>query len=282
MKDRNQSVTPQHPECSMYDIRQLEPSTWRELSDEELRSRIDTARLPQHVAIIMDGNGRWARARGLPRISGHRAGIESVRVTVEACAELGVRYLTLFAFSTENWKRPKDQIDALMDLLVEYVDREIRTLLENDIRFIPIGRLYQLPQRVQNKLAWAARETAHCRGLRFLIALSYSGRADLVDAVRAIARKVAEGTLDPRTVEETTITTHLYTHGVPDPDLLIRTSGELRISNFMLWQIAYTELWFTPIYWPDFRKRHLYMAILDYQRRERRYGAVPPDTQSSG
>jgi undecaprenyl diphosphate synthase len=262
----------------------LEPPEWRDYSDAELKARIDPRRLPRHIAVIMDGNGRWAQARGLPRISGHRAGIQSVRETVEGAAELGIPVLTLFAFSTENWRRPKDQVDALMDLLVEYVDREIGTLIQNDIRFIPIGRLFQLPPHVQAKLAWAQEQTAHARGLLFLIALSYSGRVDIVDAVREIARQVQTGRLLPDCIDEQVIAVHLYTRGVPDPDLLIRTSGELRISNFMLWQLAYTELWFTPIYWPDFRKRHLYMAILDFQRRERRYGTVPSTSEpvSSG
>lgn len=257
-------------------VRNLEPPEWRELSDEELYHRIDPDRLPAHIAVIMDGNGRWAQARNLPRVSGHRAGIESVRAVVEGSAELGIKALTLFAFSTENWKRPKDEIDALMQLLMDYVDRELNTLLENNIRFIPIGRLYQLPPEVQTKLDEARRATSRCNGLRFFIALSYSGRADITDAVRRIAQDVATGRLQPDEISESTIDAYLYTAGAPDPDLLIRTSGEQRISNFMLWQSAYTELWFTPILWPDFRKRHLYMAILDFQRRERRYGGVKP------
>ncbi len=261
-------------------VSELEPVEWREFSDDELKRRIDRERLPAHIAVIMDGNGRWAQARNLPRVSGHRAGIESVRAVVEGAAELGVKAITLFAFSTENWKRPKEEIDALMQLLIEYVERELDTLLKNDIRFIPIGRLYQLPPEVQEKLDEARRATSRCQGLRFFIALSYSGRADITDAVRRLARDVATGRLQPDDISESTLEDYLYTAGAPDPDLLIRTSGEQRISNFMLWQLAYTELWFTPILWPDFRKRHLYMAILDFQRRERRYGGVSPDTVS--
>ncbi len=263
---------------TLYD---LEPKEWRDLSDEELLQRIDLRRLPRHIAVIMDGNGRWAQMRGLPRVSGHRAGIESVRAIVEGCAELGVEVLTLFAFSTENWKRPKDEIEALMDLLVEYIDRELETLLKNDIRFIPIGRLYQLPRRVQEKLSYARERTKHCKGLRFYIALSYSGRADIIDAVIRLAQDVSTGRLQPDDITENVLSDYMYTAGVPDPDLLIRTSGELRISNFMLWQIAYTELWFTRVLWPDFRRRHLYMAICDYQRRERRYGGVQPSYSGS-
>ena len=255
-------------------VQKYEPEPWRGMSDQELLARIDRSRLPDHIAVIMDGNGRWAQQRNLPRISGHRAGIRAVREIVEGAAELGVQALTLFAFSTENWKRPADEIEALMELLKDYIDRELSTLVDNDIRFIPIGRLYQLPPSVQEKLDVARRTTSQCRGMRFFIALSYSGRADITDAVRRLGQDVATGRVQPDEISESLIDAYLYTAGTPEPDLLIRTSGELRISNFMLWQLAYTELWFTPILWPDFRKRHLYMAVLDFQKRERRYGAV--------
>lgn len=251
-----------------------EPEEWQRLSDQQLLQAINKDRLPAHVAVIMDGNGRWAQARNLPRISGHRAGIQSVREVVEGAAELGIQALTLFAFSTENWKRPAEEIEALMELLKEYIDRELDNLIKNNIRFIPIGRLYQLHPSVQEKLDQARRATLGCRGMRFYIALSYSGRADITDAVRRIGYDVATGRIQPEDLSESILDAYLYTAGAPDPDLLIRTSGEKRISNFMLWQLAYTELWFTPILWPDFRKRHLYMAILDFQKRERRYGGV--------
>ncbi len=238
--------------------------------EEALLGQLDPARLPRHVAVIMDGNGRWARRRHLPRVAGHRAGIQSVRETVESAARLGVEVLTLYAFSQENWKRPRPEVDTLMALLQEYLNKELGTLMENRIRFSVIGRTRELHTRIQDELQQAVRRTAANDGLRFNIALSYGGRAEIVDACRAI---VAEG-LPPESIDEEAFAGHLYTAGQPDPDLLIRTSGEMRVSNFLLWQIAYAEIHVTPTLWPDFRLRHLLEALLDYQRRERRYGGI--------
>jgi undecaprenyl diphosphate synthase len=252
---------------------------------EELLAGIDREHLPRHVAIIMDGNGRWARSRGLPRVAGHRAGIAAVRDTVEAAAELGLEVLTLYAFSRENWKRPRAEVSTLMRLLKEYVNKELRTLLENDIRFRPIGRVQDLSPAVQQAVRRAEAETAGGEGLVFNIALSYGGRDEICDACRALAREAASGQLDPEALEGRDLERHLSTSGQPDPDLLIRTSGEMRVSNFLLWQIAYAEIWVTPTLWPDFRREELYRAILDFQKRERRYGGViadPPRRSGSG
>jgi undecaprenyl diphosphate synthase len=243
----------------------------------KLLEAIDRRRLPRHVAIIMDGNGRWARGRGLPRVAGHRAGIAAVRDTVEASAELGLEVLTLYAFSRENWKRPRAEVTTLMRLLKEYVKKELRTLLDNDIRFRPIGRIDDLSPTVQQAVHHAESETAGGQGLVFNIALSYGGRDEIIDSCRALAREAAAGTLDPEEIGSNTLERHLSTAGQPDPDLLIRTSGEMRVSNFLLWQIAYAEIWVTPTFWPDFRREELYRAILDYQKRERRYGGVIAD-----
>lgn len=240
----------------------------------EWLAQIDFLRLPRHIAVIMDGNGRWARQRGLPRIAGHRAGIAAVRETVETSARLGLEVLTLYAFSRENWSRPPAEVNALMRLLCEFLDAELATLQEKNVRFRPIGRLEELPQGVRQALAAAERETSSNTGLEFLIALSYSARAEITDAVRQLMRDAREGRLEPDAVSEDTIGERLATGGLPDPDLLIRTSGELRVSNFLLWQLAYAELWVTPVLWPDFRKAQLYQAILDFQRRERRFGGV--------
>ncbi|MBZ5640539.1 MAG: isoprenyl transferase [Acidobacteriia bacterium] len=238
--------------------------------EEALLRRLDSARLPRHVAVIMDGNGRWARRRHLPRVAGHRAGIKSVRETVESAARLGIEVLTLYAFSQENWKRPRSEVNTLMDLLKEYLRKELRTLMENRIRFSVIGRPADLDPRIQDELRRAVERTAANGGLRFNIALSYGGRAEIVDACRAI---VAEG-LEAGAIDEEAFAGRLYTAGLPDPDLLIRTSGEMRVSNFLLWQIAYAEIHVTPTLWPDFRFRHLLEALIDYQQRERRYGGI--------
>jgi undecaprenyl diphosphate synthase len=242
----------------------------------ELLARLDRGRLPVHVAVIMDGNGRWAQRRKLPRVEGHRAGVEAVRDTVEAAARLGLRHLTIYAFSVENWKRPRAEVWTLMNLLREYVRRELDTLVRNDIRFEPIGRWRELDPSVVAALERAATATAGCQGMRFNIALNYSGRCEIVDACRRIVADWAAGR--PVDIDEATLSSSLYTAGQPDPDLLIRTSGEMRVSNFLLWQIAYAEIWVTPVLWPDFRRRHLFEAILDFQRRERRFGAVGPST----
>ncbi|MBL8113463.1 MAG: isoprenyl transferase [Acidobacteria bacterium] len=239
-----------------------------------LLDRLDLGRMPRHVAVIMDGNGRWAKQRRLPRVEGHRAGIASVRATVETAARLHLDALTLYAFSTENWKRPHLEVATLMTLLKEYVRRELATLLANDIRFRVIGRIDQLDSSVRKALQEALDATAHCKGLVFNIALSYSGRAELADAARRIAEEVAAGTLRPEDVGEDTLASRLYTAGLPDPDLLVRTSGEVRISNFLLWQIAYAEIYFTNTLWPDFRAMDFLEAIADFQKRERRFGLV--------
>ncbi len=249
----------------------------RDSDEARLLGRIDLARLPRHIAVIMDGNGRWARQRQLPRVVGHRAGIEAVRDTVEACARLGIEVLTLYAFSRENWKRPNDEVQTLMALLQEYLARERHLLFEHGIRLRPIGRLDDLPAAVRAELRKLMQATESHRGLQFNIALSYSGRTEIVDACR---RLFAEG-LGADDVDEAAFAARLYTAGQPDPDLLIRTSGELRVSNFLLWQIAYAEIWVTPTLWPDFRRRHLFEAILDYQSRERRYGGLGADSPTN-
>jgi undecaprenyl diphosphate synthase len=240
-------------------------------SDEEaLARRVDYERLPQHIAVIMDGNGRWAAQRHLPRVEGHRAGIESVRDIVESSARLGIRVLTLYAFSVENWKRPVTEVSTLMSLLKRYLRLELNTLLRNNIRFKVIGRADELAPDVQTELKAAENRTAANTGMQFNIALNYGGRAEIVEAVK---RMLAAG-VEPEAVDEARFSGFLYTAGQPDPDLLIRTSGEMRISNFLLWQIAYAEIWVTDTLWPDFRTRHLLAAILDYQKRDRRYGGI--------
>lgn len=242
--------------------------------ERELLEALDLDRLPRHVAVIMDGNGRWAKRRHLPRVEGHRAGIAAVRSTVETAARLELTALTLYAFSTENWKRPRLEVAALMALLKEYLRRELKTLLSNDITFRVVGRMDGLEPSVVRELEHAIDATAHGRGLVFNVALNYSGRAEIADAARAIAARVAAGTLRPEEVSEDVVARHLYTAGLPDPDLLIRTSGEMRISNFLLWQIAYAEIHVTPVLWPDFRCAEFLAALVEYQKRERRYGGV--------
>ena len=243
-----------------------------ELSEQHLLAQIDLDRLPQHIAIIMDGNGRWAKRRHLPRIAGHRAGIRAVRQAVEACARLGVPYLTLYAFSLENWKRPHTEIKLLMSLLQEYLKKEIRELNKQNIRLGVIGRIHELPPPVQKDLENALEKTRENSGLRLTLALNYGARAEMVDAWRALAENIkGNGAVE---IDEAAIGRHLYTQGMPDPDLLIRTSGEMRVSNFLLWQIAYAEIWLTETLWPDFTQNDLFQAIIDFQKRERRYGGL--------
>lgn len=246
----------------------------------ELAERIDPARLPRHIAVIMDGNGRWARKRFLPRVAGHRAGVESVRAAIEACARLGVEALTLYAFSVENWKRPKTEVDTLWDLLRRYLRQELDDLRANNVRLQVIGRVSELPEDVQAELDYAMVETAGNDGLRLNVALNYGGRAEIVDAVKTVVEQARSAGPD-FVVDEQTISDSLYTAGLPDPDLLIRTSGEVRVSNFLLWQIAYTEIWVTEKYWPDFRAGDLLEAILDFQKRERRFGGLSPDARKT-
>jgi undecaprenyl diphosphate synthase len=249
--------------------------------DRALLDALDLTRLPRHVAVIMDGNGRWAKQRHLPRVEGHRAGAAAVRDTVETAARLGLDALTLYAFSTENWKRPKTEVSTLFTLLKEYLRKELRTLAENDIRFRVVGRSDGLDGSVRSALDLALQATAGCRGMVFSVALNYSGRAEITDAVRSLAREAAAGRLDPESIDEAAVARSLYTADLPDPDLLIRTSGEMRISNFLLWQIAYAEIHVTPVLWPDFRCRHFLEALVDYQRRERRYGGVSQADESA-
>ena len=246
--------------------------------EERLLKQLDASRLPRHVAIIMDGNGRWARKRRLPRIAGHRAGIASVREMVESCSNLDIQALTVYAFSKENWKRPKAEVDFLMDLLREYLRKELAELRANNVRIQVVGRAHDLPRFVQEELAHAVTATRDNTGLIFNLALSYGGRAEIVDACRELLR---EG-VDPADVTEETFAARLYTAGVPDPDLVIRTGGEMRISNFLLWQIAYAELVVTEVLWPDFRKRDLFASLVEYQRRERRFGGLSPREAAEG
>ena len=240
--------------------------------DEVLARQVDFGRLPVHIAVIMDGNGRWAAQRHLPRVEGHRAGIEAVRDTVETAARLGLGVLTLYAFSVENWKRPAAEVSMLMRLLKRYLRSELETLLTNDIRFQVIGRMEELSPDVQDELRAAIERTAGSRGMLFNIALNYGGRAEIVDA----ARRAIESGIRPEQLDEERFAGFLYTAGQPDPDLLIRTSGEMRVSNYLLWQIAYAEIYVTETLWPDFRRRHLLEGVLAYQKRERRYGGIAP------
>jgi undecaprenyl diphosphate synthase len=251
--------------------------------DWSIAEAIDPLRLPAHIAIIMDGNGRWAKQRNMPRVAGHQAGIDPVRSAVETCARLGLGALTLYAFSVENWKRPRHEIETLWRLLRYYLRREMPNLMENNIRLFAIGRLEALPRQVREELQAAARETENNTGLRVNLAINYGGRAEIVDAVnRIVDRARAEGRLDSLEIDEQTLSAHLYTAHVPDPDLLIRTSGEMRVSNFLLWQIAYAELYVTETLWPDFTRTDLLRAILDYQKRDRRFGGVKSDASAAG
>jgi undecaprenyl diphosphate synthase len=247
-------------------------------SDEALARQVNFDQLPSHVAVIMDGNGRWAAQRHLPRVEGHRAGIDSVRDVVESSARLGIDVLTLYAFSVENWKRPRAEVNTLMMLLKRYIRLELGTLHKNNIRFRVIGRSEELAPDVRHELDIGIRQTASNSGMQFNIALNYGGRAEIVDAARrAIASGISADDLDERRFAE-----FLYTSGQPDPDLLIRTSGEMRISNFLLWQIAYAEIWVTETLWPDFRRRHLLEAVIAYQKRDRRYGGIKPSPVALG
>jgi undecaprenyl diphosphate synthase len=237
-----------------------------------MKEHIDPSNLPQHIAVIMDGNGRWAKQQGAARVFGHRSAIKAVREVTEGCAELGVKFLTLYAFSTENWNRPKFEVDALMTLLVHTIKGEIKTLMDNNVQLATIGQIDSLPTDCRRELADAIQATQHNTGLTLILALSYSGRWEILQAARQLAVAVREGQIQPEQINEALFSQHLTTGGIPDPELLIRTSGEMRISNFMLWQIAYSELYMPEVLWPDFRKKHLHEAILSYQQRERRFG----------
>jgi undecaprenyl diphosphate synthase len=242
----------------------------------DIYSRLDRERLPQHIAIIMDGNGRWAHRRHLPRIAGHRAGVSAVRSTVETAARVGIPSLTLYAFSEENWKRrPRTEVDFLMRLLRRYLKQEVPTLKRNNIRLGYIGRQHELSPEVQESMRWARQETERNTGMVLTLALNYSGRSEIVDAFNSLVKAAAlNGGIDHLRVDEDAIARHLYTHNLPDPDLVIRTSGEMRLSNFLLWQLAYAEIYVTPTLWPDFRGAQLLEAIEEYQKRERRYGGL--------
>jgi undecaprenyl diphosphate synthase len=238
----------------------------------DLKDNIDFTKLPNHIAIIMDGNGRWAKEKGHDRLYGHYHGVESVRNILEGCAELNIPYLTLYAFSTENWDRPKDEVDGLMELLVDTIRKEVVTLNKNNIKLHVIGDMNTLPPLAQKELQEALQETSHNTKFNLILALSYSSRWELMQAVKNIAADVQKGQLLPESIDQDTLQKYLSTSEFPDPDLLIRTSGEYRISNFLLYQLAYAELYFTSTRWPDFRKEHLFEAIIDFQRRRRRFG----------
>jgi undecaprenyl diphosphate synthase len=238
----------------------------------DLLEKVDRSKLPAHIAIIMDGNGRWAQQRGEQRVFGHQNGVDSVRETAEAAAELGVRFLTLYAFSTENWNRPKEEVNALMHLLVITINNEIKTLNDNNIRLRAMGNIHCLDKKVKEELNEALEKTSHNTRMDLILALSYSGRWEIVEAVKSLARQVKNGELSAEKINEVMFAKYLNLPDVPDPELLIRTSGEYRMSNFLMWQTAYTELYFTQKLWPDFRKNDLYEAIIDFQQRERRFG----------
>jgi undecaprenyl diphosphate synthase len=244
--------------------------------EEGLANQLDFARIPRHVAVIMDGNGRWARQRNLPRVEGHRAGAKSVREVVEACARTGVSVVTLYAFSRENWKRPKREVSTLWKLLEEYLKKEDKTLIKNKFRLMVIGQREGLPAAARRQLERVEALTKSNTRLTVVLAVNYSGRTEIVDAVKKI---MTTGKVSPEALDEAVFARHLYTAGLPDPDLLIRTSGEYRISNFLLWQIAYAEIWITRVFWPDFRKKHFLQALVDYQKRERRFGDIRPPSE---
>ena len=243
-------------------------------TEEGLLRQLDIERLPAHVAIIMDGNGRWAIKRGMPRSFGHRAGVKALRQIVEASVELKLKHLTVYAFSTENWKRPREEVNVLMNLLVEYLHKEINSLCENNVKINPMGLIAELPQHARDAVAMAIDRSKNNTGLYFNIALNYGGRTELLKAVKEIGQLLLNHKLEIEKIDEQVIANHLFTAGQPDPDLLIRPSGDYRVSNFLLWQLAYTEFWLTDTMWPDFDKKEFFKALLDFQRRERRYGGL--------
>ncbi|WP_041285337.1 isoprenyl transferase [Desulfoscipio gibsoniae] len=249
-------------------------STKKSISEDELLKQLDIAKLPVHVAIIMDGNGRWAIRRGAPRSFGHRTGVNALRQVVKLCVELKLKHLTVYAFSTENWKRPHEEVNILMNLLVEYLNKEIDELCANNVRVHPMGILSDLPDKAREAVDMAARRSKNNTGLVFNVALNYGGRSELLKAVQEIGQKISSGDLKVEEINEQVIADHLYTAGQPDPDLLIRPAGDYRVSNFLLWQLAYTEFWLTNTLWPDFGRKELLQALLDFQRRERRFGGL--------
>lgn len=247
----------------------------------EILAIIDREKLPRHIAIIMDGNGRWARQRGLSRSLGHRAGMDSLHAIVDTCCELGIEALTVYGFSTENWKRPQGETDYLMGLIIEYLKKHLLELCNKGVQVRTIGIMKEFPRTVQNVLANSVERSSGNKGLILNLALNYGGRTEITDAVRSIARAVKEGSLQIGEVDARTVSDHLYTAGQPDPDLLIRTGGDFRISNFLLWQCAYSEIWITGLMWPDFRRQHLLGALADYQKRERRFGGLRENAESA-
>ncbi|MDF2679393.1 MAG: isoprenyl transferase [Brevibacillus sp.] len=248
---------------------------WTRKEKQTVQEELDlSGKIPEHVAVIMDGNGRWASMRSLPRVAGHRAGMKTVKDVVKAADEIGVRYITMYAFSTENWKRPRDEVDFLMKLPQEFLSTELEELIERDVKIRMLGSKDELPSHTLKALLEAEEQTRDNRGLQLNFALNYGGRDEIVKAFSIIAEQVKAGEIDPKDLDEEVISRYLYTSDIPDPDLLIRTSGEIRLSNFMLWQLAYTEMWFTDVLWPDFTREHFYQAIVEYQGRARRYGAV--------
>ena len=247
----------------------------------DLLQSIDRSRLPRHIAIIMDGNGRWAKERGQDRVYGHLEGVLSVRDIVNGCAELGISYLTLYAFSTENWNRPKEEVNALMELLVNTIRKEVEELKKNNIKLHVIGDIASLPEICQKELAEAKEITSGNNGLNLILALSYSSRWEIVDATKKIVADVQAGKLQPSSIDDSLFQKYLTTADFPDPELMIRTSGEHRISNYLLYQLAYAELYFTPVHWPEFRRQNLYEALLDYQQRERRFGKTSEQIQTT-
>lgn len=247
---------------------------WKKDSNTDLLREIDRQRLPRHIAIIMDGNGRWAQKRGLPRTMGHKAGVEAIREIVKACSSLGVEVLTVYAFSTENWRRPKEEVGVLMNLLTDYLRRELNELHENKVQIRMIGDISQLPLEAQQELERSIKQTQNNSGLILNLALNYGGRAEITSAIRRMGEAVLEGKIKPQDITEETIGNELFTAGLPDPDLLIRTSGEMRLSNFLLWQLAYTEIFVTECLWPDFNPEELFNAIKAFQKRERRFGGL--------
>jgi undecaprenyl diphosphate synthase len=245
-----------------------------------MKEALDQERIPRHIAIIMDGNGRWAKKKGAMRIFGHHHAIKAVRDAIEGANDLGVQYLTLFSFSTENWSRPQDEVNGLMQLMVKTIADEVPMMMKNNIRMLSIGDVKNLHKSAYEKLEEAKRITSNNTGLKLVLALSYSGQWELTEATRRIAQKISEGKLKTEDITQQVMADHLDTHGMPDPELMIRTSGEFRISNFLLWQLAYTELYFTPVLWPDFRREHLIAAIEDFQKRERRFGMTGEQVKS--
>ncbi|WP_027420107.1 isoprenyl transferase [Crocinitomix catalasitica] len=239
-----------------------------------IKEKLDTDNIPQHVAIIMDGNGRWAKEKGEMRLFGHATGVESVREALTAASEVKVKYLTLYAFSTENWKRPKEEVDGLMDLLVNTIANEAESLNKNNVKLNAIGKIEDLPDGCRNELLKAIEDTSKNTGTNLILALNYSAKMEIKDAIKKIASEYKEGSIELDEITDELVSDHLYTSGIPDPELMIRTSGEIRISNFLLWQLAYSELHFTPIFWPEFKKEDFYQAIYEYQNRERRFGLV--------